>query len=45
LIEKKVENNKFEFELVKENEKIASSKAKAFKDEMSFTKKRNEIGK
>ncbi|KAG5615256.1 hypothetical protein H5410_015080, partial [Solanum commersonii] len=34
LIKKKVENNKFEFELVKGNENIASSKAKAFKDEM-----------
>ncbi|KAK4723833.1 hypothetical protein R3W88_026612 [Solanum pinnatisectum] len=38
LTEKEVENNKSGFELVKENEKIASSKAKALNDEMSLLK-------
>ncbi|XP_015161783.1 putative WEB family protein At1g65010, chloroplastic [Solanum tuberosum] len=39
LTEKEVENSKSGFELVKENEKIASSKAKALNDEMSLLKK------
>ncbi|KAG5579717.1 hypothetical protein H5410_050344 [Solanum commersonii] len=38
LTEKEVENNKSGFKLVKENEKIASSKAKALNDEMSLLK-------
>ncbi|KAH0720077.1 hypothetical protein KY284_005107 [Solanum tuberosum] len=39
LTEKEVENSKSGFELVKENEEIASSKAKALNDEMSLLKK------